>query len=171
MSAPRYWVGVASREHVRRGIDGGFCQLCHGKESAASRLRPGDWIVYYSPSEKMRAGEPIQAFTAAGQVADAAPTQVDMGGGFRPWRRRIEWQLTSEAPIRPLIGDLAFIRDKQRWGGVFRFGLLSISAADFGMIAKAMAMEGAGHEERTHRQGRSHPAHDRQELNRLARSG
>jgi hypothetical protein len=112
----------------------------------------------------MRAGEPVQAFTAIGQVADAAPTQVDLGGGFQPWRRRIDWRPASETSIRPLIADLAFIRDKQHWGGAFRFGLVSISAADFAMIAEAMAMEGMDHEERTHRQG-----NERQGEHRLAR--
>ncbi|MDQ7862723.1 hypothetical protein RCO48_21920 [Peribacillus frigoritolerans] len=29
----RYWIGVASRDHVMKGIDGGFAQLCHGKEA------------------------------------------------------------------------------------------------------------------------------------------
>ena len=27
----RYWIGVACREHVGRGVAGGFAQLCHGK--------------------------------------------------------------------------------------------------------------------------------------------
>ena len=26
-----YWIAVASREHVRRGVAGGFAQVCHGK--------------------------------------------------------------------------------------------------------------------------------------------
>ena len=36
MAAPetRYWIGVASRDHVARGVAGGFCQLGHGKASA-----------------------------------------------------------------------------------------------------------------------------------------
>ncbi|MGG1220830.1 EVE domain-containing protein, partial [Priestia endophytica] len=29
----RYWVGVASRDHVMKGVQGGFAQLCHGKEA------------------------------------------------------------------------------------------------------------------------------------------
>jgi hypothetical protein len=29
----RYWVGVVSRDHVRRAIDGGFCQANHGEEA------------------------------------------------------------------------------------------------------------------------------------------
>jgi hypothetical protein len=52
----RYWVGVVSREHVRRGVEGGFCQLSHGKEAPLRRLAPGDGFVSYSPRESMSAG-------------------------------------------------------------------------------------------------------------------
>jgi hypothetical protein len=27
-----YWIGVASKEHVMRAVQGGFAQVCHGKE-------------------------------------------------------------------------------------------------------------------------------------------
>jgi hypothetical protein len=27
----RYWIGVASHEHVQGGVKGGFAQVCHGK--------------------------------------------------------------------------------------------------------------------------------------------
>jgi EVE domain-containing protein len=53
----RYWIGVVSRDHVQRGVAGGFCQLCHGKAAAMQRLTPGDWIVFYSRRTAMRAGE------------------------------------------------------------------------------------------------------------------
>ena len=64
----RYWVGVASRDHVRRGAEGGFCQLGHGKAAPVERLSPGDWIAYYSPRTEMRGGETVQAFSAIGTV-------------------------------------------------------------------------------------------------------
>jgi hypothetical protein len=28
----RYWIGVVSKEHVMRGVQRGFAQVCHGKE-------------------------------------------------------------------------------------------------------------------------------------------
>ena len=34
----RYWIGVASRDHVMRGVAGGFCQLGHGKAAPVKRL-------------------------------------------------------------------------------------------------------------------------------------
>ena len=41
----RYWIGVASKDHVSRGVDGGFCQLCHGKAQPLKRMASGDWII------------------------------------------------------------------------------------------------------------------------------
>lgn len=46
-----YWVAVASKEHVQRGIAGGFAQVCHGKPTPLNRMETGDWIIYYSPTE------------------------------------------------------------------------------------------------------------------------
>lgn len=65
----RYWIGVASHAHVRRGVEGGFAQLNHGKASPLQRMAAGDWLIYYSPREQREGGAPVQAFTAIGQVA------------------------------------------------------------------------------------------------------
>jgi len=135
-----YWVGVASRDHVQAGAAGGFCQLCHGKAAPLKRLAPGDRIVYYSPREGMRAGAPVQAFTAIGTVLDAPPRQVDLGGGFLPHRRDIRFYTAREAPIKPLLARLAFTRDRMSWGMAFRRGVFRIEAADYRLIAAAMGV-------------------------------
>jgi hypothetical protein len=134
---PRYWIGVASRDHVLRGVAGGFAQLSHGKAAPLRRFDPGDWIVYYSPRETHPDGPPCQAFTALGRVSGEL-YQGDMGGGFQPSRVDVEFAGVTEAPIRPLLGRLGFIRDPARWGLPFRSGLLEVSAADFHEIARAM---------------------------------
>ena len=85
----RYWIGVASRDHVMRGVAGGFCQLGHGKAAPVKRLKPGDGIVYYSPRAEFGEGEPVQAFTAIGEIA-AGEAYAD-GGGFEPARRDVLW--------------------------------------------------------------------------------
>ncbi|MBD0291854.1 MAG: EVE domain-containing protein, partial [Thermoleophilia bacterium] len=86
-TVPRYWIGVVSHAHVRRGVAGGFAQLSHGKEAPLRRLAAGDWLVYYSPRRTHPDGEPLQAFTAIGEVADDELFQVEGDGGVRPWRR------------------------------------------------------------------------------------
>jgi hypothetical protein len=137
-----YWVGVASRDHVRAGLGGGFCQLCHGKAAPLARLTPGDHIVYYSPRERMRDGLPVQAFTALGVVQSGEPHQVDMGGGFRPYRRDVRFLPAAEAPIRPLLPVLDFTRGRRSWGMAFRRGAFAITENDFRLIAAAMEVTG-----------------------------
>ena len=46
---PCHWIGVVSRQHVLRGIAGGFAQLGHGK-AAPPRRRPVGLIRYFTVS-------------------------------------------------------------------------------------------------------------------------
>ncbi len=133
-----YWIGVASAEHVRRGRSGGFMQLGHGKAAPLKRVKPGDCIVYYSPTVVLGNKDGLQAFTAIGTVKKDEPYQVNMGEAFKPYRRDVAWAKAKEAPIHPLLDDLEFTVGKTNWGYKFRFGLFPISAADFRIIAKAM---------------------------------
>src|SRR6202522_2225485 len=72
-----YWVSTISRDHVLLSVEGGFTQAGHGKSSALKRLKTDDWLVYYSPKTGLRDGEPVQAFTGIGRVADEELYQVD----------------------------------------------------------------------------------------------
>ena len=140
MNDTRTWIGVASRDHVMKGVAGGFCQLSHGKAEPVRRLSPGDWIAYYSPRTGMRQGEPVQAFTAIGRIRPGEPYAGDMGGGFHPIRRDADFLAAGEAPIRPLLADLAFTRGQASWGMIFRRGSFAVSEADFLTIARAMGV-------------------------------
>lgn len=134
----RYWIVVASRDHVQAGVSGGFAQACHGKASPLRRMRPGDGVIYYSPKTVFGTDEKCRRFAAIGEVGNEDVRQADMGGGFLPFRRAIRFFACEEASILPLLPALSFIRDKQRWGGAFRFGLLEIPGADYRRIATAM---------------------------------
>ena len=68
------------------------------------------------------------------------PYQVDMGGGFCPFRRDVNWHTAEEAPIKPLIGSLQFTAARSNWGFQLRFGLFEISEHDMAMIAVAMGV-------------------------------
>ncbi|MBS1155565.1 MAG: hypothetical protein H6R07_1489 [Proteobacteria bacterium] len=133
------WLAVASAEHVRLGRTNGFMQVCHGKSVPLRRILPGDRVVYYSPTEKMGEGPPLRSFTALGWVQEGLPYQADMGGGFLPWRRDVQWQDAREVPITPLLDTLEFTRGKKNWGYQLRFGLIEISEHDMQCIATAMA--------------------------------
>jgi EVE domain len=134
----KYWINTISREHVQIGRQGGFTQADHGKKTRLSRLAKGDRIVFYSPRTAFRGGEALQRFTAVCEVADETPYQVEVSAGFRPWRRRVTFFACDEAPIAPLIGELSFIANKERWGFPFRRGLFEIGEADFETIVRAM---------------------------------
>ncbi|SDM95503.1 EVE domain-containing protein [Afipia sp. GAS231] len=132
------WVAVASAEHVRIGRSKGFMQVCHGKAAPLRRIQPGDGVVYYSPTSVFRSKDQLQSFTAIGIVRDGAPYQAGMDGGFMPFRRDVSWCATEDAPIKPLIGRLAFTTAKRNWGFQLRFGLFEISEHDMATIAAAM---------------------------------
>jgi len=136
-----HWIAVASAEHVRRGREGGFMQVCHGKTGPLRRIRPGDGIVYYSPTTVFGEKDGLRAFTAIGSVRDGEPYSFDMGGGFRPFRRDVDWAEAREMPITPLLGRLDLTAGKPNWGYQLRFGLVEIGADDFCRIAEAMGAQ------------------------------
>jgi len=139
IARPRNWIAVASAEHVRRGVAGGFMQVNHGKAAPLRRIRPGDCIVYYSPGEVRGVKDGLQSFTALGVVRDGEPYQGDMGGGFTPFRRDVDWRNTHDVPIRGLLDRLALTAGRPNWGQVFRYGLVEIGESDAAVIAAAMA--------------------------------
>jgi hypothetical protein len=135
------WLGVVARAHVRRGLAGGFAQLCHGKAAPLRRMRRGDWLVYYSPTIEM-GGAPLRAFTAIGQVEDDEVFAHDMGGGFVPFRRRVRYAPASEAPIAALQDRLELCA-RPSWGIALRRGHLPLAAVDLAIIAAAMGARAA----------------------------
>lgn len=135
---PNNWIAIASAEHVRLGRKQGFMQVCHGKAGPLKRIAAGDGIAYYSPSETFRGNDKLQAFIAIGRVRGGEPYLFDTGGGFRPYRRDVDWLAASEAPIRPLLEALDFTAGHRNWGYKFRFGLFSVTEHDFDLIADAM---------------------------------
>ena len=141
MTARDHWIGVVSRSHVRLGIEGGFIQLSHGKKAPLQRFHAGDGLLIYSPKTAYPDGDALQAFTAIGRVTSGDIYQVEMSPDFKPYRVDVEFLPCREAPIRPLIDELSFIKSKTHWGAAFRFGLLKVPAEDFGLIAEAMGCD------------------------------
>ena len=47
---PKTWVIVASRDHARRGIAGGFVMANHGKRAPLARMSRGDRILICAPT-------------------------------------------------------------------------------------------------------------------------
>lgn len=135
------WLGVVSRVHVRRGVAGGFAQLCHGKASPLRRMSRGDWLVYYSPTVEMGGAE-LRAFTAIGQIEGTAIYSYDMGGGFVPYRRDIRYAGAEEVALDMIKKKLQLCA-RPNWGMALRRGHLPLEAADFATIAAAMGVQPA----------------------------
>jgi EVE domain-containing protein len=134
----RYWILVASKNHVLRAIQEGVAQACHGKSQPLRRMKIGDGIIYYSPKLEFEKNVPCQEFTAIGFVVGEEMYSHDMGDGFIPFRRDINYLSGVPVKIELLKENLKFITDKKRWGYRFRFGAFEISKDDFELIATAM---------------------------------
>jgi hypothetical protein len=133
------WLAVASAEHVRNGRQLGFMQVCHGKGAPLRRMKPGDEVVYYSPTLTFRGKDKLRSFTAIGTVINREPYPFDMGDGFCPFRRDVSWYSAQETPIDSLLHILDVTKERKNWGYQLRFGLLKISESDMHIIAQAMS--------------------------------
>jgi hypothetical protein len=142
-SAPqRYWIAVVPKSRVENCVAGGFAMFAHGKHDAVLRLKPGDWLAYYSPRTVLKGGDEVRAFTAIGRIAAGEPYQAELAEGRTGWRRDIAYEKNgAEAGVYPLLDELSFIKDRQHWGIFFHRSLFSISRDDFALIAKAMRLD------------------------------
>ncbi len=73
----KYFLICASRDHVLKGVEGGFAQAGNGRKDLMSKPSKGDWIAFYSAKDKFENGKPLQKFTAIGQLVDEEPYQPD----------------------------------------------------------------------------------------------
>ena len=138
MRETKYWLVVVSKDHLENGKKLGIVQANHGKGAPMRRMQAGDLIVFYSPKLRFQGKEPYRKFSAIARVKAGEVYQGDMGGGFIPYRRDVEFLPCQETEIQPLIPELTFIRNKQSWGFVFRFGFFEIPQTDFQTISKVM---------------------------------
>lgn len=109
----KYFIIVASHDHVKIGEKEGFAQANHGKKNQLAQMDKGDWVIYYSSKETLN-GKPYQKFTAIGTVVDNKPYQGYMSSEFQPWRRAIDYKPCQEAEVKPLLDDLHFIQNKKK---------------------------------------------------------
>src|SRR6476659_4397033 len=126
MSERRYWIGVVSQEDADKAVAEGFVQFGFGRAEPLERMQPGDGVTFYSPRTAPQTGALVQAFTAIGRVGAGPIYEVPP---------------VEPAPIKPLLPELAFIRNKEHWGAALRFGVVRVSRDDFAAIARAMGRE------------------------------
>jgi len=95
----KYWIIVASKDHLQRGVAGGFIQANHGKAAPLKRMRQGDFVIFYSPKVEFEKPEKLQCFTAICEPVDEDIYQHDMGGGFVPFRRNVKFLPSKDVSI------------------------------------------------------------------------
>ena len=137
---PKYWIVTVSKEHVLNGKEWKIMQACHGKKAPLKRISKDDYVIFYSSKFKMNDKRPYQKFTAIAKAVDYEVYQVKMFENFEPFRRNVKFLECQEIEIRPLIKDLEFILNKQKWGYPFKYGLLEISENDFKLISSKMLL-------------------------------
>ena len=111
---------VVSREHARRGVEGGFVMANHGKRAPLQRMSRGDGLLVYSPREAFPDGEPLKAVTFVGEVTGEAPepSEVIPGG----WRLRATLREVEPIPLAEVSAHLPAPR--------IRFGCFELPVAD-----------------------------------------
>lgn len=134
----KYWIIVASKDHVKSGIEQGIGQACHGKVAPLKRMRKDDFVIFYSGKQTLGKPESCQEFTAIGRVKDDEIFQFQMTEDFCPSRRNIDFFKSADVSILPLINELTFIQNKKSWGYPFRFGFFEINKNDFKLISSKM---------------------------------
>jgi hypothetical protein len=120
MTACRHWVIVASRDHARRGLEGGFVMANHGKRAPLARMSRGDGLLVYSPTTTYPRGEPLKAVTIVGEVTGEEPEPSEViPGGFR--RRAALREVDPPLPLAAVREHLPVSR--------LRFGVVELPAA------------------------------------------
>ncbi len=84
-------------------------------------------------------GEPLRAFTAIGRIVDRDVYSFDMGGGFVPFRRDVQWGKARHVALSAISSELEFTQSN--WGLLARRGHFEISLHDFRSIARAMSSD------------------------------
>jgi len=134
LTTTKFWVVVTSRDHALQGFKEGIVQVNHGKESPLRRMHAGDRVLFYAGKKVYGEKELSQCFVALAVLTDEAIFQHEVSAEFKPFRRKAEYQTVDETPIRPLINELEFIGNKEKWGFIFRTGIFEITKHDFDLI-------------------------------------
>ena len=130
------WLGVASAEHVRRGVSLSIAQIGRGKRAGLARMSAGDTLVYYSSLEHSGDALPVREFTAPGVVADDVIWQ-GAEGSFKPFRRRVDY-----VPVEPIALETVRSRlqlaSSPNWGYQLRQGLIPLDPLDLVVLREVM---------------------------------
>ena len=134
---PQFWIGVAHAKQVGLIRAKGLVAFSKGQKAPVAKMSTGDQVVYYAPRSDFE-GDAVQAFITLATVTGDAPYETPLMGDATAWVREADYAQTGEAPIRPMIPDLTFIKKPTHWGMAFRSSHFEITEADFDRIRAAM---------------------------------
>jgi len=134
----KFWIGVVTRDFVKRAEEGGYIQLSQGKFGPLEKMSPGDWLIYYSPKAKVEGKELCQKFTAICKVTGEHPYEEEIFPGFAPYRLAAEYLPSKEVDMEPLVKKLNFIENRKNWGFRFKFGCFKVDESAFDIIKNLM---------------------------------
>ncbi|TCM67354.1 EVE domain-containing protein [Acinetobacter calcoaceticus] len=131
----KYWIGVACKNHVMVGVEGGFSQLNHGKKAPLTRMQAGDKFLYYAPKISMQETTACQKIVALGTVQEGEIYQAEMSPDFKPFRRDVDYQTgLIEVSLAQLNQHTEWVECRSK----LRFGHLEISAQLYEYIESLM---------------------------------
>lgn len=134
------WLLVERLENWLRDKHDGFRQfgLPERKEKLGRCIEKGDLLFFYVSSGQSK-------FTDIREAIESGVTKLKLGGDYDtpfPWCVRTKPVLTlsqaSWVPIKPLIGELSFTREKTDWRQVMRNSLRKLDVGDATRIMRAM---------------------------------
>jgi hypothetical protein len=131
---------VALKNNRQKAIAGNFMQVCHGITHLLKRLSINAWVIYYSSKSKFGNAK-ISNFKCDRRIVDESVYPYDMGNGFVPFRRNVDFFDCCEVTILPLIPNLPLKKNKRNWGYIFRFEFLEIQHPHFEIISSLMLPE------------------------------
>jgi hypothetical protein len=138
----KYWIGVASRNHILRGAAAGMFGIGHGKRQPLEQMAPGDKIVFYAPKidhTKTSKDNVFQKFKGFGTLLDE-PIFSEEVAGTCAFRRKIQFEgVDKEVAIQELMPQLDFIPNKAKWGFPFLRGYVEISQKDWDLIINQLS--------------------------------
>lgn len=138
--SPKTWMIVERLENwqVDEANDFQFFGIPDRLERRAREISRGDYFIVYVSSG-------ISAFSDIRQATSSKLSRLRFGGNYdTPFPYRVETKpvLTLErkqwVPIKSMISELSFTRDKRDWRQVMRNALRTLSSHDASLINKKM---------------------------------
>ncbi|KAI8802549.1 hypothetical protein BJ742DRAFT_778101 [Cladochytrium replicatum] len=143
--APRYYLLVASRDHILKGIEGNFLQQRHPHR--LERLKAGDYIVVYAAKQQIGKDSKANRCRKVLGIAQAVDgnclkltaeevlgTENAAACSSKVFYRKTNLQFIDDFVVKdfePLIPRLGFVKNKSRWGLSLMRGFVEISKDDF----------------------------------------